>query len=543
MNEKPIESEANEFQWLHLSDLHVGLAGQGWLWPTLKHALRDDLANMHAKIGAWDTVIFSGDLTQRGAREEFDKLDEILSELWEQFKKLGFSPNLLVIPGNHDIARPNELSPELRVLKKWWDEPDIHDGFFASPSSQYRQAVGEILGEYQAWQRRRTGSDISFVETKSGLLPGDQSAVIKKNDLRLGLVGLNSTWLQIDGADYKGKLHVDARQLQSVTGGDPVAWCNANTFNLLITHHPVDWLHADSRGYWRSDINPPGRFDAHLYGHMHEPITHSTSTAGSLVRNSIQAASLFGLTFIQRKLERIHGYSAGRLTNRPDEQEMRIWPRRLQDKASGERTLGPDTTFILDESDNNSYAIFCRSKTKPVHSAHLDEIVEQSSTSLAVFPALSAAEETLRKVRYHIPVSPAHQNVRTVEQRHCLEILAESRAMWIVSDWGMGDDGFLSSVRQKRGDGDRPIYRLDLSDYLDRDQLFNSIKRKLNCSLERFCELISNIGPNTLLLDNISIAPADDGVVAPETDLEEVVKIILEYCPTLTVFGAIAGSW
>jgi 3',5'-cyclic AMP phosphodiesterase CpdA len=74
----------SEFKWVHLSDLHVGMSDQDWLWPTFKRSLYDDLKRLHDRVGAWDTIIFSGDLTQRGARAEFDKLDAILGELWGQ---------------------------------------------------------------------------------------------------------------------------------------------------------------------------------------------------------------------------------------------------------------------------------------------------------------------------------------------------------------------------------------------------------------------------------------------------------------------------
>jgi len=37
------DSNAGYFRWLHLSDLHVGLSNQDWMWPSLKHLLFDDL--------------------------------------------------------------------------------------------------------------------------------------------------------------------------------------------------------------------------------------------------------------------------------------------------------------------------------------------------------------------------------------------------------------------------------------------------------------------------------------------------------------------
>jgi 3',5'-cyclic AMP phosphodiesterase CpdA len=119
-----------EFKWLHLSDLHVGISEQAWLWPTLKHLLFEDMHRLFTQIGPWDLVIFSGDLTQRGSPEEFERLNLILDDIWKNFRNWGFSPKLIVLPGNHDIARANPLSPELRVLRRWWDETEIHRDFF-----------------------------------------------------------------------------------------------------------------------------------------------------------------------------------------------------------------------------------------------------------------------------------------------------------------------------------------------------------------------------------------------------------------------------
>jgi predicted MPP superfamily phosphohydrolase len=273
-----------DFTWLHLTDLHAGMQSQNWLWPNLKQLLFDDLTKLVARLGRIDTVIFSGDLTQRGSKKEFAVLDTILSEMWSVFNGLGFSPSIFVLPGNHDVTRAAKLKPELQVLKKWWEIPDVHEEFFGDENNVYRRSTDELLEEYQNWVEKLSKSGIPMLETTAGILPGDQAAVIKKGNLKIGLIGLNSTWLQLDGDEYHGKLHVDARQLQRVTNESPANWCETNDCNLLVTHHPVDWLHKDSQSFWDSDINPPGRFDAHLYGHMHQPTSRGVSVGGSLIQ-------------------------------------------------------------------------------------------------------------------------------------------------------------------------------------------------------------------------------------------------------------------
>jgi 3',5'-cyclic AMP phosphodiesterase CpdA len=98
------ETQRRTFTWLHLTDLHVGMKDQDWMWPRLKERFYQDLSRLHKTSGNWDLVVFSGDLTQRGSREDFDRLDAILADLWRFFEKLGCSPKLIVLPGNHDVG-------------------------------------------------------------------------------------------------------------------------------------------------------------------------------------------------------------------------------------------------------------------------------------------------------------------------------------------------------------------------------------------------------------------------------------------------------
>jgi predicted phosphodiesterase len=224
-----------------------------------------------------DLVIFTGDLVQSGANEQFERLETVVHELWEKFRNWGSEPKLILLPGNHDICRAPSLSAELRLLRRWWEEHEIHRDFFNSDGNSYRHAIHNLFSEYDSWTSRTT---IPTLSGTPGLLPGDQSHTLNLGTQKVGIVTLNSTWLQIDDSDYLKKLHVDTKQLLKVTKDDPHAWCEENAFNIIVTHHPLDWLHDDSQSYWHSDINPHSRFDLHLYGHMHEAASASLSTGG-----------------------------------------------------------------------------------------------------------------------------------------------------------------------------------------------------------------------------------------------------------------------
>ncbi|KYG22040.1 hypothetical protein SE92_18835 [Bradyrhizobium sp. AT1] len=100
----------------------------------------------------------------------------------------------------------------------------------------------------------------------------------------------------------------------------------------------------------------------------------------------------------------------------------------------------------------------------------------------------------------------------------------------------MGEDGFLSSVKQARGHIASPTFRVDLSDFVNRDHLLEDVKRKLGCSLDRFAEEVANVGVSYVLFDDFPVNFTDaENDTSAEDDLQELVAIILEFCPQLNV--------
>jgi hypothetical protein len=163
-----------------------------------------------------------------------------------------------------------------------------------------------------------------------GLLPGDFAATIAKDGIRVGVIGLNSSFLQLKDGDYEGKLGVDARQLVAVCGENFTDWFDQCTFCLFMTHHPPSWFSSFSREALKQDIAVPGRFVAHLCGHLHDSAHERVSVGGDGVPSRCwQGASLFGLEFygIEQKSERKHGYSAATVNIVGGTGALRIWPR------------------------------------------------------------------------------------------------------------------------------------------------------------------------------------------------------------------------
>ncbi len=338
--------------WLHLCDLHHGMDEQEALLPAVRQQLFEDLERLSEIAGPWDLVLFTGDLTQRGSREELEALSMTLERLFRHLQRLGSKPYLLAVPGNHDLLRPRP-SAVVRALRYWHEEHEIQDEFWRSRDNEYRRLIDEAFAPFsdwlESWQSAHPPAQGLSVTQHRGALPGDFAATIKKRGIRVGVVGLNSAFLQLSGDDYEGRLHVDPRQLHEACEGDVVDWIERHHVNLLMTHHPPEWLHVGTLSSFRAEIAPPGWFETHLFGHMHEPTADFRQMAGATMQRRLQGASLFGLErWGDAGASRIHGYSAGRITIEEGRGTLEVWPRMAMTLQAGHRKLVPDQSFDLD---------------------------------------------------------------------------------------------------------------------------------------------------------------------------------------------------
>src|SRR5437588_1379758 len=144
------------FSWLHLTDLHLGMAEQVPFMPAIRDRFFEDLKRLHGICGPWDFVLFTGDLTQRASSEDFEKVDEFLAKLWALFEKLGSEKAvLLAVPGNHDLARPDPREPEVVLLRdKWATDPVLRSEFWTQTKVRYRSTVNNAFANYAEWWKK-----------------------------------------------------------------------------------------------------------------------------------------------------------------------------------------------------------------------------------------------------------------------------------------------------------------------------------------------------------------------------------------------------
>jgi hypothetical protein len=334
------------FRYLHLSDLHQGMRGQDSLWPNVRQPLFDDLSKLSKTTGPWDAVFFTGDFTQCGKKEEFTEVTAKFKALWDHLRTLGSTPVLLPAPGNHDLVRPDPKHPYVKALATWENDPEISDCFWRNSQPGYREVVDLAFANYREWSAHH---DLPRpVQFRPGLLPGDFVATIEKDPLRIGIVGLNSAFLQLADAKQERRLALGIQQIHEACDGDLPAWIRKHHLCILLTHHPVDWLLPQSQEHFRSEIAPAGDFALHLFGHMHEGRTANLQISGSNTIRSWQGYSLFGVEgWGLKKQERIHGYTAGVIEFEHDVANVRIWPRKMVVDHSGARRFVPDPQFVL----------------------------------------------------------------------------------------------------------------------------------------------------------------------------------------------------
>jgi uncharacterized caspase-like protein/predicted MPP superfamily phosphohydrolase len=337
------------FGWLHLTDLHLGMHEQSALLPAIEDKFFEDLDRLYEKTNPWDLIIFTGDLTYQGSADEFKMVDEFLGRLWSRFQRLGANPSLVAVPGNHDLVRP-DLDKDLaaKLLRNNWDtDKSIHKQFWDNPASDYRKTIATAFENYSLWWEK---TQFKLLTSQPGELPGDFSAVLEKGEASLGIVGLNTTFLQLTGGPYKNRLTVHPLQFQKACGGNGPAWVKQHNACLLLTHQPPDWLNEKARIEWESDIS--SYFDAHLFGHMHESRYNPQAPAGGPDIRPFQGTALYGIDTFEDlpESQRHHGYAAGRIVLNGERGRLTIWPRRAERVGNWNFSVDNKTIHVVDDA-------------------------------------------------------------------------------------------------------------------------------------------------------------------------------------------------
>lgn len=506
-------SNVKTISWLHITDLHIGQNG-GWLWPTLKQKFFEDLKALASSLGTIDFVFFTGDVVQTGAVKEFSQASDELAELWIHFADLGSNPFILCVPGNHDLVRPNPTKPHACVSRSWNSDPEVRDEFWNHRKMWMRKEVSKSFGNYESWLSKLP---IKRPPSTSGLLPGDFSAKLSINGLNIGIVGLNTTFLQVSNFDYQGKLDTDLRQLNAVTADNPREWGKDLDISVLLTHQPPAWLRKEGQ-IATKEIGESLHIHSHFCGHLHESAVRDLSEFGGRMQRLRQGASLLGLDHFGSEPRVCFGYTAGQWSFDEKGSNEFLWPRVLIKGLDDVHKIAPDTRMSLDGQGRICSPFEWKRRTP--------QLVSPSSTNVSVESEIrivsidkpipeSAVREKLRQIPRYAPVSKTqHEVIRLDERETSLRLLNEGKPLWLIADWRAGAEGFLGTVIKSLFPETQLLpdcFRLHCGTVSDSDAILLQAETQLGLSFQEFVAAIAELPHALLVLEDIP-ASLTDGI-------------------------------
>lgn len=506
---------ADSITWLLITDVHFGLSGQKQIWPNFRAALRADIQKILKSAGPLDLVIFLGDLAQSAQKSEYSFAEQELLWLQKQLQISDKPPAWVFIPGNHDIARPGADSSAVLVAERWDQLNELQIGFWRDKNHDLRKAVQKAFSPYQRWLQ---GTRLPILPQTRGLIPGDFSATYQKGQLRLGIVGLNSAFLQLKSGDFRKKLVLDVSQVNSVCSPDPVEWAGANDINILLTHHPALWLTPSAHDHFLSEIFPPGRFATHFSGHLHEPLSTMEAKGGGLPRNVYQGKALFGIEGAtgSSSKERSHGYSIGRWAIDRSNIVETIWPRTIVQKQDGSLVFDADQSYTL-SNDNSLVREFQRNARDLIGTQTafpllgLQNESKDAETTEADFLRTKTASDAHSKlataIRFRLVIEPHASAVREEQREEAVSRLKADRYCWLLADWGTGKDAFISTVlKALEGELDEATanyFHLRCDNAEKAEDIVDAARGQLGMPFQEFLICARSLKNSYLILDGV----------------------------------------
>lgn len=349
------------FRWLHLTDLHWGSKDHKNLWGSIQPKWFEDLERIQNKCGGpFDAVFFTGDLVNWGKEEEFQELTSRLQELFKHLKTLysNSNPHLLVVPGNHDLTRLDEPDSDCKMLTQHWESDlDTQNAIWEQKTTSGPwKTVQKAFKNYTQWYAS-VSSEFNVPKTlKPGLLPGEFAVSLDKEGLKIGILGLNTAFLQLTSGNFKGKIDLHPKQITIPCDMMFQNWVDQHHTCLLLSHHPLDWLSKNGKTVYYDPIAVPGRFALHLCGHNHQAeMLEMLGGGNSQGRRILCGRAIFGMdpyTDEQGNPQktRTFGYSAGALDFSETQPLIHLWPRRMDLKGDGVWDFNVDTLFHIKEN-------------------------------------------------------------------------------------------------------------------------------------------------------------------------------------------------
>ena len=243
-------------RWLHISDLHMREAEDA-PQQTVLATMLEDISRRRATGAQVDFVVATGDLAFSGKRSEYELVAVFLRDL---VASAGVSPDkVFCVPGNHDVQRERSKMCFRGARYGIQSEGDVYR-FLAD--DEERKDLLRRQENYRAFEACFLAEqDREYTDDRLGYV-----AKVKLDDLRIAIIGLNSSWLSEGGASDEGKLLIGESQVKSAID---IAKAYVPHIVLSLQHHPFDLLHRFDRRPVQRSLEEACDF-VHC-GHLHDP--------------------------------------------------------------------------------------------------------------------------------------------------------------------------------------------------------------------------------------------------------------------------------
>jgi predicted phosphodiesterase len=219
--------------------------------------LQDVVAVVAAHGLVVDAILVTGDVAFSGGRRPLDdgREEYFVARLWferlrESLIHLGLAPEVMAVPGNHDVDRKvgaNKILDHRAIPTSNLDD--------ALAAASFRNAVARRFSSYSTWQ-----ADVCAVA--GGDTPGHWERLVHQA-FEIRIVGLNTSLLCADEHD-RGQLELGRSQAESL-----LTSTHKPSFTVVMGHHPVvgGWLVDES--FALAALGKSA--DLYLHGHLHLP--------------------------------------------------------------------------------------------------------------------------------------------------------------------------------------------------------------------------------------------------------------------------------
>ena len=243
-------------RWLHISDLHMR-EGEDAPRQAVLTAMLQEIGQRHEAGATVDFVVVSGDLAFSGKRSEYALVAEFLGEL---AAAVGIPRHrLFCVPGNHDVQRDRAKTCFRGARAEIQSQGDVYR--FLGDDDERRDLLRR-QEDYRAFEVCFLGEQVKeYTEDALGY-----ASKLEMGDLRIAMIGLNSSWLSEGGEGDDGKLLIGERQVDEAIS---LVSAYAPHFVLGLQHHPFHLLqHFDRRPVQRKLERA---CDLVHCGHLHDP--------------------------------------------------------------------------------------------------------------------------------------------------------------------------------------------------------------------------------------------------------------------------------